>query len=492
MPNTKYINLFIGRNLGTPSFSPLDSDSLINALHIEQLIGTLVRLSPNGRYEGYLADGWSSTPDKKSWLFTFRKDLVCEDGTPINAKNYKHGIELTLKLFTQHTDVPILQNLIGYNEYKKGLSTEIKGIESKGDLSIQFNFQLPTGAGFIEYLGLPFMGFYCRGNFNESHEWEDKYRVISSASYRLAPWDQEGPVTLLPRNDWKLNENKCLHPVILHRTSITEKIRDFSHPIILSFDQKDKETLPHFQVVKLLPTVLNAISLSTSSKSPFREANVRKHFQALLKTTRKESPWTNESALETERFYPDLQYKADKETTEILNDHSSPPQKTPVRVLAPPKPGPLSKYILDKVEKTLTLMGFSIEIISQLNQQHDLMTVARNPKAWDIRLIGVDIGGGIENQLIKFMFCSNLGASFPDPSGRICNLVSEYEKKFGDAIPKMDMEAYLNRFDQIIEEDAAVFPILKSGKTWLLSPDFTTDFLSPTTAVPFFDLIKFK
>ena len=104
----------------------------------------------------------------------------------------------------------------------------------------------------------------------------------------------------------------------------------------------------------------------------------------------------------------------------------------------------------------------------------------------------MNIGGGIENQLIKFMFCSNLGVTFSDPSRRICSLVDEYEKQYGDVVPKDAMRAYIKKFDEYVWEDASVIPVIKTGHAWLLSPDLSLETVNPTMDTPYFDLFVLK
>lgn len=485
------IDFFIGKDLPPPSFDPLNSDSLINALHVEQLLGTLVRLTASGRYESFLAKSWSAESGRKMWRFILHKNLSCEDGTPINASSYKHGLEISLKRFGKGQLIPLLENLDGYASYAAGTDASIKGILAKDELTIEFSFTTPVTSGFLEYLGLPFMAFFCPGNFNAKSEWADENHIVSSASYRLDKWDRKGPVHLVPRTDWPLNKNKPIPSVTIHRKEIDSSVKNTPFAIVLSFAQKDRAVLDKYQIVNQIPTILSAISLSADPSSPFYQKATRQKFKALIEKENEGNPWSSEQILKTSTFY-----SGTKKTTRPNNGHarttnkSSKRHRTKVRVLIPSNPGEASKYMLTHIERSLHSLGMEAVHILNENPQKDLPNLLRNPKAWDIRIVNVDIGGGIENQLIKFMFCSNLGISFPDPNGRICALVSSYETKYGDDIPKKELTLYLDQFNDILDDDSAVIPFFKSGKTWLVSPSIDISFLSPAIVVPFFDLAR--
>lgn len=484
----KSITLLIAKKLEPPSFDPLNSDSLVNAIHFEPLIGTLVRLAPSGRYEPYLASSWETSDDKKIWTFKIKKGLFCEDGTPINAENYRHGVHQVLRTFNKHTQLPILRELDGFLAFLNNKAPDIEGIKALTDQTIQFIFSKPVTSGFIEYLGLPFLGFYCKNNFDEKGFWKSHNSIISSSSYRLEKWDGIGPVVLAKRNDWPSDSQASPELVTIKLGEPTASDLKRNSTIVLSFGDPDELPKNELVQIPLVPTVLRAITLSTHSSSFFGSQKNRDSFKKALLSTRINTPWDSKSAQEINTFYSG---KMALPPSEKIAPLISIP-KIPIRILVPANPGKISKYLTTLATSSLELMGLRWRILERKNTQKDLMTELRNDEAWDMRIVGVDTGGGIENQLVKFMFCSKLGVSFPDPNENICNLVSKYENNFGDNISSEEMALYLSEFNSIIERDSAVFPILKSGLTWLVSTDLKTEFLSPTTAVPELDRIQWK
>ena len=52
---------------------------------------------------------------------------------------------------------------------------------------------------------------------------------------------------------------------------------------------------------------------------------------------------------------------------------------------------------------------------------------------------------------------------------------------------------YLNHFESIVADDAAVIPIYPTGAYWRVSPDLNIDgMLSPVMVVPRFDKLRFR
>ena len=88
---------------------------------------------------------------------------------------------------------------------------------------------------------------------------------------------------------------------------------------------------------------------------------------------------------------------------------------------------------------------------------------------------------------MRMMFCSKLGVNFPDPSGKICRLVEEYEESGG-----LQPANFSDQFERFIAEDAAVIPLYRSGLTWLINDQVPRTGLAKTMSVPRFDKMSFS
>lgn len=482
-----HLNVFIASNNGAPSFNPLDSDGTSNAIHVEQVVGTLVRMHPSGRYQGYLADSWSNTPDFKEWSFQLKNGLVCEDGSPITASNYVQSLHRVIHLFKKHSELPLIDRLQGFSEFDK--TGVIKGIISNGQ-TVTFKFEKPVESGLLEYLALPFLGFYCDSNFNADGSWKSNSHIVSSASYQVYNWSGVGPVSMTLRKDWpSFSENPPESLTITTQDSAginAPKERSFIFSYIL-----EKNKIPDgFAVVNMLPTIFNGIMISPSRNRWLAEVKHRRTLRDAIKKAQGKIALSIEGAMKVNSLYPHMSenFEASMEKEQVKISRPT----EPLVVVASQKPTPQAQYQLDVLVEALKSLNIPFEIKIRDSGQKDMMKNYRDPKNYDLQPVGVNIGGGIENQLIKFMFCSNLGVTFSDPSKRICSLVDEYEKQYGDVVSKEAMRAYIKKFDEYVWEDASVIPVIKTGHAWLLSSDLSLETVNPTMDTPYFDLFVLK
>lgn len=85
------------------------------------------------------------------------------------------------------------------------------------------------------------------------------------------------------------------------------------------------------------------------------------------------------------------------------------------------------------------------------------------------------------------IFCSKLGVRYPDPSGNICKLVSEYEVQ-----QKEIDESYITRFNDTLFDDAVVIPVYFGSTAWLVSRDINLDSI-PSSVIYFqFEKVRFE
>src|ERR1700744_6102152 len=76
---------FVGSKV-MPSFDPEDGDALRNTVHLDHLVGTLLKekYGNSGRTEHYLAERWEVSSDGLLWTFFLHSGLTCEDGSLID------------------------------------------------------------------------------------------------------------------------------------------------------------------------------------------------------------------------------------------------------------------------------------------------------------------------------------------------------------------------------------------------------------------------
>lgn len=82
---------------------------------------------------------------------------------------------------------------------------------------------------------------------------------------------------------------------------------------------------------------------------------------------------------------------------------------------------------------------------------------------------------------------SNLACLAERPSGRICKLVSQYEKKSG-----VIDQNYIDTFNRIIWEDGVVIPMMHLGFYWMHDPSVNPIVLRSGMGMPRLDLIEYN
>lgn len=291
------------------------------------------------------------------------------------------------------------------------------------------------------------------------------------------------------RRDWIKFANSPPESLTIH-TQEADKIKPTQEgTFIFSYLLEEKNIPQGYQVVKMLPTIFNGIMISPERSEWLKDVNNRRLLRNAIKAAQKSVPLTIASATLVNTFYPHMSESISPIEKVQGSRH---PLKKPLLIVASSKPTPQAAYQLAVLKSALEDLAIPYEIKNRDSGQKDMMKTYRDPKNFDLQPVGVNIGGGIENQLIKFMFCSNLGVAFSDPSKRICSLVDEYEKRFGDVVPQEAMREYIKKFDTYVWEDAAVVPVIKTGHAWLLSPDLPVGHISPTMDTPYFDLFDLK
>jgi hypothetical protein len=103
---------------------------------------------------------------------------------------------------------------------------------------------------------------------------------------------------------------------------------------------------------------------------------------------------------------------------------------------------------------------------------------------FDIRMTSTALGGAAEPWSMDLVFCSLVGPSFPDPSGRVCGLLDDFAKE------KVELLEFEKKFLEIVDDDAAIVPISHFGVQLFLSPSINPKSLSPALNVIRFDQLE--
>jgi MarR-like DNA-binding transcriptional regulator SgrR of sgrS sRNA len=442
------------------------ADFSYNQIVLNTVIGTLVKYGQSGRIEPYLAESWTVSNDNKTWIFKFRNGLFAENGEAINAPSFFNILKTNLKIYSKSGSVIVFDHLLGWQDFTSGKSDSLKGL-TLIENSIKFDFDSPPDS-FLELLRMPYFGF-----------WLGEDNLISTGPYKLKSIKQN-EIILALRDNWFTTSTESAKEVIISFTDFNSVNLNKSKNTItrLPFFV---EAGPHNDVgywIMSPPTRLESFTLSPLKKNFFNNLQNRRIFN---KKIRSQFP----EIVKADFFYQSARSKiTNNNTTEKYQDFSN---VSPLTFAL--ERTNYSKEELETLDRIITsaLSGTSVKfkIISRDLNDKDWFKKTDSNDFFDARISSVDIGASPLYTAIKMMFCTKLGINFPDPSGKICDLVSK-----GISSSQEINQDFINEFNQILYDDSVVIPIQHHSDKWFVTNDIDPKSMPPTTLYPQFELIR--
>lgn len=442
------------------------------AIVVQPLIGNLVYYSNYGRYEPRIAARWERE-NAKTWSFYLRDGLSCENGEIITAKSFKESLERSILAVSHKGEPPIFNRLKGYQSFLESKG-ELEGLTAEGN-KLSFTFDRPIRSGLVEVLSFAPFGFICKDNLNPDGTWKDKTRFISSGPYKVSSIKIGKEYVLESREEWKhlANPNspdkvRVVHEIPENATEQDPLIIDCLFPV---------ENKPSFmKQFSLVPEYLNAILLGNLEKGVFSDLHSRRLFRAEVEKFRDEMPSQFGIYSRANAFFSGGRpMKSSDELRSAKKTWRPPTQELVIEGKEP------TEHTF-KYESWLVLKKAleSLDIKYRFADNDAIWKDVRSG-AFDLRLRGTSIGGGVEAWSLDVLFCSLIGPNYPDPTGQICDLIGKYEND------QLDDRGLEKTFLEIIDQDAAVVPISHFGIQLYLSPAINRESLNPTLNVMRFD-----
>ena len=443
------------------------SDSFSNHEILNNLVGTLVKYDIKGHFYPYLAEKWSFSEDKKKWQFKLKPNLKFDNGDPITAEGFVNHLQKKLLSYKKKKGGSLFERIQGFEDFIQGKSKHISGLFAVNDV-IHFQFT-SSPDDLLEILNMAYFGYWHKEN---TEEFIKKNQFISSAAYSLKDFQYHTAI-LSKRKDWFDGNTKAPQEIHFSKSSFTnEKLP--SKRVIMQVGSliPPIENLNNYQIATGTPSILTAMVLSPH-KAPFKDVKLRRAFASKFKRALKKNPIASKAVSLTESFYFNSEPLPFTDYEDSLN-------LTGKMVVS-------MAVHLDK-ENTKKLKSLLEEILKPFDVEVFYEGVDTSDKKWfekshsnryyDIRLTSIHSGSTHINDIIKMMFCTKLGVSFPDPSGRICHLVQEHEKeqasKNHHKERKKDYgisQSYRESFNKYLLEDAAVVPLFHTRSVVLYSKD---------------------
>lgn len=439
------------------------------AIIVQQLIGNLVTYSNHGSYEPRIARRW--TREKPNiWTFELKEGFVCENGEEITAQSFKRSLERILLVESRKGGSPIFERLKGYKDFIKS-GDSLPGIIADGNI-LRFEFETPVRNGLVQILSFAPYGYICSENFNPDGTWRDSTKFISSGPYRVKSITGHECV-LEQRADWKGDFAPSSPKTVWFSLKVPENVGKIKNVILDS--RKEAELAPsELEPYKLIPEYLSAIVFGNFSKGPLRDKNFRIQLKSAIERHRAALPRFWGLHHRSEGFYP-------SQHSEVNITASEPSVKKistsalPELVIEGIEPKSLRAYSFNSwvaLKKACEELGLKCRFAGNLPSMEKVTS-----QDFDIRFVTWSVGGGVETWTVEILFYSSVGPRFPDPSGRIRNLIDDYTND------KIDDDQMKNGFLSAIAEDAAIVPISHYGLQLFLSKSIDRSTISPALSV---------
>lgn len=459
------------------SLAPDDSDQVDNQTVLNALVATLVKFGSSGKIEPYLASEWDVENNGRKWTFSIREGFTCESGEIIDADSFRLALIEGFKRNIKRSDKTDFSMLTGWDEFIGGNTDIPKGLKVEGHKLI-FNFDIaPTGL--LNFLRMPYFGYWCRDNF-ESGKFKKTLQFISSGPYRVERFISKSKILLSMRKNIPSYHEKAPQEIEVGYGVFEELSENSKRSIYKIIYENNAPIISGFSIIDGPPVIMHGVALHTNSKI-FSSAKNRLAFSSKFKEYRSllrdEFKFSNS-------FYLTSDYKQSDSSgeLEIFNKIDK-----PIRIAM--QSMPYSEETKSSWEKLFAYIfkGHEYEIIYPPMGDSSWVKGILNNEQYDLRTASVYIGAHYSLSVIGMMFCSNLGISFPDPSGKVCSLVETYSKSNRN----IDKE-FENSFNGAIEQDNAVFPVFHARDRWLISSEININTMPTSIIHPLFEKIRFN
>ena len=133
--------LTVGITEASGNFNPLYYSSAYDGYVVDMVFQGLITRNFEGEYEGDVADSWEYSADGKSITFKMKQNLVFSDGTPLTANDVVFSyLVLADPSYTGRYGSAV-KDMVGYDEFYAGETTEFQGVVALDDYTVQFNFK---------------------------------------------------------------------------------------------------------------------------------------------------------------------------------------------------------------------------------------------------------------------------------------------------------------------------------------------------------------
>ncbi|WP_026227865.1 ABC transporter substrate-binding protein [Hoeflea sp. 108] len=176
--------IVVGISADANTFDPAAISSRDNSNIAKHIFGTLYEVSADGKIVPDLAESYVEAEDGKSYTYTLRQGLTCEDGEALTAEDAAYSFNRAAdpaNAFTGNTPGFVYSSI------------QFKSAEAISEREVRINLgqKNPVSFGLIAEVFI-----HCKDSYQKMSLDEAATKPVGSGPYRLAQWDRGSQVVL--------------------------------------------------------------------------------------------------------------------------------------------------------------------------------------------------------------------------------------------------------------------------------------------------------
>ncbi len=194
--------IVVGISADATTMDPANISSRDNSNIAKHIFGTLYEISPEGEIVPDLAESYVEAEDGKSYTYTLREGLVCEDGEALTAEDAAYSFNRAgdkANAFTGNTPGFVFSSI------------QFQGAEAVSEREVKINLgrKNPVSFGLIAEVFI-----HCKDSYEGRSLEEASQTPIGSGPYRMVSWDRGSQVVLERVKEDEANFQNIVYRII--------------------------------------------------------------------------------------------------------------------------------------------------------------------------------------------------------------------------------------------------------------------------------------
>ena len=218
--------LIVGITEASGNFNPHYYSSAYDGYVVDMVFDSLVKRNFDGEYEPSVADSWEISEDGKSITFKMKENYVFSDGQPLTANDVVFSYQVLADPSYTGRYSSTVKDMLGYDEYYAGETTEFKCVEAIDDYTVKFNFKEALRVNFDNCTGAILPKHYYGKDFkvgDTSSVEAITTEAMGSGPYVISQF-KEKELVYLERNPLYVTDGYMIKEIILKFVDQTTEI----------------------------------------------------------------------------------------------------------------------------------------------------------------------------------------------------------------------------------------------------------------------------